>query len=142
MIVMMVALIYSKRDFGSMLVAERKTQVYLRTDGGDGKGKGAMSEATKENAPEEDVPLRSWNMIAPVLLLVFFIFYILVQTGDEEGVSQSFMDKIESSDSYQALLWGTMGTAVCTMLFLLYAARPGWPNLASLDGLQGIYAGC
>ena len=31
-------LIFSQRDFGPMLIAERKTQVYQRTDGGDGAG--------------------------------------------------------------------------------------------------------
>lgn len=34
MIVLMVGLIYSRREYGSMLIAERKTQVYKRTDGG------------------------------------------------------------------------------------------------------------
>ena len=69
MIVLMMALIYSKRDFGAMLVAERRTQVYQRTDGGDGKGKNSQV-GTKANQPEEDTPLKTWNMVFPVLLLV------------------------------------------------------------------------
>ena len=116
MIVLMVALIYSKRDFGPMLVAERKTQIYKRTDGGDGKGKGSDFEGGKANQPEEDTPLKSWNMVLPVLLLVFFIFYLLIKTGESPGESQTIMDKIEGSDSYQALLWGTMAAIVCTLL--------------------------
>ena len=126
MIVMMVATIYSKRDFGPMLVAERKTQVYKRTDGGPGKGKADGSEGHKANQPEEDTPLKSWNMVVPVLLLVFFIFYMLIKTGESPGESQTLMDKIESSDSYQALLWGTMATAVCTMLmYFLQVVQDG-----------------
>ena len=69
MIVLMVALIYSKRDFGPMLIAERKTQVYQRTDGGDGKGRNE-SVGTTANKPEDDTPQKYWNMILPVLLLV------------------------------------------------------------------------
>jgi Na+/H+ antiporter NhaC len=71
MIVLMLGLIYSGRDFGPMLVAERKTQVYERSDGGDGKGvasKNGTSE--KHNAPKEGTPLKSWNMVFPVLVLV------------------------------------------------------------------------
>lgn len=116
MIIMMLTTILTTRDFGPMLVAERKTQVYKRTDGGDGKGKGDSSEGHKANQPYEDTPLKSWNMILPVLLLVFFIFYLLVKTGEDPSISQSLMDKIESSDSYQALLWGTMAAALCTLI--------------------------
>jgi hypothetical protein len=47
---------------------------------------------------------------------VFFIFYLLIKSGDDGSGDQSIMDKIESSDSYQALLWGTMATALCTLI--------------------------
>lgn len=48
------------------------------------------------------------------------IFYTLVQTGDDGSGEQSFMDKIESSDSYQALLWSTMATGLITLIFYLF----------------------
>lgn len=70
MIVLMFSLIVSRRDFGSMLVAERKTQVYQRTDGGDGKGKSEAMENEDANKPRHDTPLSSWNMMVPILLLV------------------------------------------------------------------------
>ena len=64
-------LIYNQRDFGPMLVAERKTQVYKRTDGGDGStsGKGGAG-LSDENKPRDDQPLQSWNMFVPIALLV------------------------------------------------------------------------
>ena len=65
----MMALINSQRDYGTMLVAERKTRVYEITDGGDGKGK-IDSNASKKNQPSEDTPRRSWNLFVPVLLMV------------------------------------------------------------------------
>jgi hypothetical protein len=39
MIFLIIFLISSGRDFGPMLVAERKTRVYKRNDGGEGKGR-------------------------------------------------------------------------------------------------------
>lgn len=68
-VVLMATLIFSKRDYGIMLIAERKTMVYQRTDGGDGKGKASEMDS-RPNQPHEDTPLLSWNMVVPVLLLV------------------------------------------------------------------------
>jgi len=118
MILLMMILIHSKRDFGTMLIAERKTQVYKRTDGGDGSTS-EHSGMAEENQPRKDQPLKTWNMVVPIVLLIFLIFYCLVQTGDDGSGDQSFMDKIENSDSYSALLWSTMGTTLVTLVFYL-----------------------
>jgi Na+/H+ antiporter NhaC len=58
-------------------------------------------------------------LVIPVFLLIFFIFFCLVKTGEVDGEDQSVMDKIEGSDSYAALLWGTMAAAICTVIFYL-----------------------
>ena len=117
MIILMLLLIVTERDMGPMLVAERKARVYRITDGGDGKGRGGGLE--DENKPEEDTPKKSWNMIFPVLLLIFFVFWLLIQTGTTEGTSQTFMQKIENSNSYSSMLWGTFGATLCTIIFYL-----------------------
>ena len=71
MIVLMAAMIFSRRDYGGMLIAERKVQVYRRTDGGDGGiGEHDADQATNPNKPRSDQPLHSWNMVFPVLILV------------------------------------------------------------------------
>jgi Na+/H+ antiporter NhaC len=62
MLVLMVLLIFSQRDFGLMLIAERKVRVYKRTDGGDGMGKEGSHEGQRENQPNPDTPNRSCNM--------------------------------------------------------------------------------
>ena len=74
MIVLMLATIISGRDFGSMLVAERKTRVYKRTDGGEAAEPSGVL-ADELNAPRQDTPRLSYNMITPVLLLVSFGSY-------------------------------------------------------------------
>jgi Na+/H+ antiporter family len=44
---------------------------------------------------------------------------LLVKTGEEPGTKQTVLDKIENGNSFTALLWGTFGATVCTMLFYL-----------------------
>lgn len=106
-----------QRDFGSMLVAERKTMVYQRTDGGDAA---TVSKKLKDpkSEPKEDTPRRLYNMLVPIILLVILIFYILYQSGVPGSAEDaSFIEVIENSDSYVALLYGSMGAALCTLIF-------------------------
>jgi len=127
MLILMPLLIVTQRDFGPMLVAERKTQVYERTDGGDSAGReSAESESMGSNSPRKDTPTMAYNMLVPILLLVFFIFFLLVRSGDDGSGEQSFMDKIEGSDSYVALLWGTMAAAnITTLLYMVQVVYRG-----------------
>ena len=137
-------MIWSQRDFGPMLIAERKTQVYQRTDGGDGKGpgsKGADGKEKKQNQPRSDTPRKAWNMAIPIVLLVFFIFYLLVQTGDDGTGTQDFMDKIEASDSYAALLWGTMAAAnLSLLLYLVQIVQNGELIIPTVATLKAYFA--
>merc|ERR1712151_828505 len=108
-------LIITGRDFGTMLVAERNVLVYGRTDGGDGSAEdGELDDGG--NAPEEDTPQRWYNMIVPLFLLIFFIFYMLVSTGSDGSPNQSFTNKIQNADSYLGLLVATMATSLCMLL--------------------------
>jgi len=136
MLVFIALIIFFQRDSGPMLLAERKVRIYDRTDGGPGKGTSSKKEGEDdENQPVKDQPLYSYNLLLPVGILVALIFALLVETGTSgSGEEQSFMDKIESSDSYSALLWGTMATAWLTLiLYLLQITIPGtgtlcWPT--------------
>ncbi|CAB9507240.1 Inherit from COG: Na H antiporter [Seminavis robusta] len=144
MLLLMPMLIYSQRDLGPMLIAERKTQVYQRIDGGDGKGPSSKNQeggAKKENQPRPDTPQKPWNMALPVVFLVVLIFYFLVKTGEDPTEERSFMEKIENSNSYSSLLWGTMAATMLT--FLLYQIQfvqkgklvlPTWPVIKSMFG--------
>lgn len=137
--------IFSKRDFGPMLIAERKTQVYKRTDGGDGATARRIgntdTEETKGNQPRLDTPKLAFNMAIPIVLLVFFIFYLLVKTGDDGSGEQSFMDKVESSDSYSALLWGTMAAALITLLlYLVQIVQDGSLVLPTVPVIMALFS--
>jgi len=103
-----------------MLLAERRVRTQKRTDGGDGKVVGAQKTQVlfvDRNDPLEDTPCRWWNMAVPVLALVGYIFALLVKSGDDGSGTQTFVDKIENSDSYVALLWGTMAAALTAFAF-------------------------
>jgi tetracycline resistance efflux pump len=98
-----------------MLIAERKTQVFNRTDGGDGQARGA-GLGEKHNNPESNTPGRIWNMIVPICVLVILIIHLLIESGEIPGVEQSVIDKFSNADSYSALLYGTMATVLLTMI--------------------------
>jgi len=119
MLFFMPLLILSKRDFGPMLIAERLVKVYGRTDGGPGAAIAADGQAiVSHNAPKPDTPCRWWNMAFPIVALIGYIFYLLVWTGQQAGVGgESFIELIELSDAYKALLWGTMAAALTALAF-------------------------
>lgn len=62
-----------------------------------------------------------------------------MKTGEIEGDSQTVMDKVENSDSYSALLWGTMAASMLTIIFYhLQIVREGEmiiPNASALADL-------
>ena len=97
MLCMIPAIIGFQRDFGLMLIAERKVRVRGRTDGGEGKlgdgVEGADDLGGNENKPRDDIPKRTFNMLVPVLLLIFFIFFLMIRTGNDGSGDQSFTEK-------------------------------------------------
>ncbi|GBG26054.1 Malate-2H+/Na+-lactate antiporter [Hondaea fermentalgiana] len=116
LIVFQLSLAIMQRDFGPMLIAERKIYISGRKDGGEGafEGGGHLQQVKVRSS----TPARAWNMLVPVAILVILVFYILVETGrSSTGADADFLDVIQASDSYTALLIGTVGTAVCIAVF-------------------------
>lgn len=131
MIGLIAMLIATQRDYGPMLIAERKVRVYDRSDGGPGATNAGKTEGTKQNEPREDQPLLMHNLLIPIVIWIVLVFVILVNSGTEAGANQSFIEKIELGDSYVALLYGTMGTAwIAMILYLLQITIPGTGKLA------------
>jgi Na+/H+ antiporter NhaC len=128
-----------KRDFGPMLIAERKVQVYRRLDGGDGGTAKHTEGHVHPNAPRKDTPPLGHNMLVPIALLVFFIFYLLVKTG-ETGEPQSFWDKLQGADSFSSLTWGT-AAAVCTtfLFYMIQIVNEGKLALPTPKVLKGLF---
>lgn len=60
-----------------MLVAERLTKVYGRTDGGPGKVKAVTGgDVVNHNAPSPGTPCKWYNMVRKCALLRFFAFVL------------------------------------------------------------------
>ncbi|KAL7518451.1 hypothetical protein ACHAWX_003274, partial [Stephanocyclus meneghinianus] len=135
MLFFMFSSILAGRDSGPMLIAERLNRIYGRTDGGDGKALAVDGEAlVSHNEPAPDTPCRWWNMAFPITMLIVYIFYLLVYTGkDPSNPDQTFLEIIEASDSFSALLWGTMAGALTATAFYFiqdkYQGRIIWFNV-------------
>jgi Na+/H+ antiporter NhaC len=140
MIVLIPCLAGFKRDFGPMLIAERKVQVYERLDGGDGGTAKPAEGHVHPNAPRKDTPLYGHNMLVPIALLVFFIFYMLVKTG-EDGSEQTFWDKLQGANSFSSLAWGTSAAVCVTFLFyVIQIVNEGKLALPTPKVLKGLFA--
>jgi len=131
MIGLIAMLVFTQRDYGPMLIAERKVRVYDRTDGGPGALNSGSGELGKENKPREDQPMLLHNMAIPIVVWIILVFVVLVKSGTIEGEEQTFLEKIEESDSYVALLYSTLGVALITLLlYLVQFTVPGTGTLA------------
>jgi len=117
-----------------MLIAERLTKVYGRTDGGPGKSVSFDGSAFQSlNAPNPDTPCKWWNMVrflpigselcifffvcysedynfvqaVPIVALIAYIAGLLVWTGQQSAVGgENMYEIIGMANSYTALLWG------------------------------------
>ena len=138
MLILVVFLIAFQRDFGPMLLAERQVRVYDRTDGGPNKGKADEMEGGEQNQPREDQPLLAWNMLFPVIILVVLIFVALVESGDDGSGTQSFMDKIENSNSYVALLYGVSSKRQQDAIYSRVLGRLSLQTLSTLLSLVSL----
>ena len=119
MLILIPLQILSGRDFGPMLIAERLTKVYGRTDGGPGRAVLFDGSAMIScNAPKPDTPCRWWNMVVPIMSLLVYIIYLLIWSGQQvaEG-GETIYEVIGMGSSYDALVWGTMAAVLTTVAF-------------------------
>jgi Na+/H+ antiporter NhaC len=141
-------LVYTKRDFGPMLQAERRA----RETGELFRKRSATEEEDMENLdPVEGAPLKWYNAVIPVSLVILVTIFGLIDTGmastyqELVGAGQALSDQswgtvwsniglltdgdsfflkigklIGNSDSYVALLWASLsGVAAAIILTLL-----------------------
>lgn len=101
----------SQRDFGPMYHAE----VRARTTGQVLAPDADVDEAAvsgKELQPKEDKPHRPLNAIIPVVVLIASVLVGLYVTGEGE----TLRDIIGSADSYTALMWASLISALTAAL--------------------------
>lgn len=115
-IIFVVILIYKGKEYGPMLKAERDPEQSKVTSGINN------GQATAEVS--DDTPLRWYNALIPVLIVVFGTVVGLFYTGWDNNVwnnnSISFMSKISfflgEADTFKALLWSSLGGVLMAVI--------------------------
>jgi Na+/H+ antiporter NhaC len=137
--------ILSKRDFGPMLAAERRT-----VSGGGVHRPGAQLAADMEGelgTPPEGAPRRWWNGVVPVAVVVATVLGALLWTGTRglgDADVTSFQDTaryvLDNTDAFAALLWGallgcTVAVAMATSQRILTLSQS---VLAAVGGMRAM----
>lgn len=117
-------LIRSKKDFGPMLKAERKSRKLDQVN-----QKVIHNEEIQALDPDEHAPKRAFNAVIPILVLIFGTMASLWITGFSESIwtdpEKGFWSKVSgiigNADSYKSLLWSS--TAALTVSILLSVSQ-------------------
>ncbi|MEM1362977.1 MAG: Na+/H+ antiporter NhaC family protein [Pseudomonadota bacterium] len=99
---------FSGRDFGPMLVAERRARSEGLLSGTDSHPGETKAEAD-ERLPNPDKPKRAMNAILPVAVLVIGTFIGLIITGrDGLEPGAALHEVIGNSDPFVAMMWASL----------------------------------
>jgi Na+/H+ antiporter NhaC len=111
----------TKRDFGSMLKAERRTVLEGRVS--------SYSFSTNEFSEKSELfgnedKAKWYNGVVPILVLIFVTVFGLIFTGidslQEKGIVEyGVRDIVSNSNSYLALLWGSFSACVAAALMII-----------------------
>jgi Na+/H+ antiporter NhaC len=111
----------TKRDFGSMLKAERRAV----EDGKVSASSFTTSEFTEKSELFGNEDKAKWyNGVIPILVLIFVTVFGLIFTGidslKEQGVDEyGIRNIISNSNSYLALLWGSFSACVVAAFMII-----------------------
>lgn len=112
---------YTKRDFGSMLKAERRAV----KEGKVSNSTFTTSELSDKSELFGNEDKAKWyNGVVPILALVFVTVFGLIFTGIDSLKEQGITDFgvrgiISNSNSYLALLWGSFSACVVAALMIV-----------------------
>lgn len=121
-LIFILILIFTGRDYGPMLKAERKARAGKALHA---KGHTAGSAELEALNPDPETPQRAFNAIIPIVIVILGTVTGLLVTGYSGEVwadpSNGFFQKlaltIGASDSYTALLWASLsGLSVAILL--------------------------
>ena len=129
------------KDFGPMREAEercRRTGKVLR----DG-AKPLFDETMAQLGASDDLKPRWLNAVLPIFCVIAFTIIGLYATGvealGEEATGAGLGDIIRKGNSFNALLWGTMGASVVAMLMALSQKFPLDETISSwISGARSI----
>ena len=110
---------YTQYDFGPMYAAEKRARDTGEVLGKEAKVDEAAAEG-EELQPPAGTPLRAFNAVIPIVVLVGGVLAGLYATGIQVvGAEAPLKDIIGEADSYTALMWGSLlGVLVAAALSL------------------------
>ncbi len=101
------------RDYGPMLAAERRARTTGHVLGPDADVDEAAGAESEEMRLKEGRPVRAFNAVIPIAVLVGTVMISLYVTGSGDNLR----DIVGSSDSYLGLMWGSiLATVVAALL--------------------------
>jgi Na+/H+ antiporter NhaC len=104
-------LIFSKRDFFSMYIAEKRAR-----ETGDVLRPGSTSITGNENlALDPSIKPNSWNAIIPICILVFGVLLGLFLTGE----GHSMREILGSANSFKSLIWASFSASVVSIIMVV-----------------------
>lgn len=138
-LVLMAIVVFSGRDFGPMLKAERrarKTGKVLR----DG-AQPLINPNQVQEGPDSETPRRVINFVLPLATLVGLIFTLLLVTGGWPSVGVA--EAIGEGSSSKALVWGAFGSVFVTLIFYRLQGISTWNKLfrGYMEGMRSIFYG-
>jgi len=103
----------SSRDFGPMARAEIRARTTGQVVSPEANLDKAAEEDNDEMRPKDGIPLRAYNAVLPILVLVGSVlaglYWGLYWTGIEAaGGDASLREIIGEADSYTSLIWGSL----------------------------------
>jgi len=99
----------SSRDFGPMARAEIRARTTGQVVSPEANLDKAAEEDNDEMRPKDGIPLRAYNAVLPILVLVGSVLAGLYWTGIEAaGGDASLREIIGEADSYTSLIWGSL----------------------------------
>ena len=112
-------LIWSRRDFGPMLGAERRALAGHASRSPVTAREAVVEEAEIETKP--GIPLRALNAVIPMLVLVTFTIGGIYTTGAAElgPGSHGLWDVFGEGDAFAAMMWGSLAACVTAVVMTL-----------------------
>jgi Na+/H+ antiporter NhaC len=110
---------FTGRDFGPMLVAERKAS---ESGSENPEMDGENNEETESIQPIEGKPQRAFNAYIPIIVMVMGVLIGLYVTGKNattDIADPSLKDIIGNADSYTALMWASLTSMMTAALLSL-----------------------
>ena len=133
------AVALTKRDFGPMLAAERRSRQTGQLFRPGSNAESAEAESA-ELEPKPDTPYRLINAVAPIGVLVVGVLLGLWITGRasvaEAGDPMTLRNIVGSADSYAAMIWASLAGVVVAVVLLV-----GQRILTLTEAMDAWYAG-